>query len=164
MTRFVIPVLCSLVMFGAGRAEAQDFTASAADGVAALTPSITAAAPAAAETSAVGAAILAPSRARPASLLALYGGFAALQAYDAYSTLAAVKAGGVELNPVLGGVANRPAAMIALKSAVTVASIAAADRLWKKGRKKHAVVMLAATSAAMTVVAINNHSVLQKLR
>jgi hypothetical protein len=164
VTRFVMTVLCSLVVFGAGRAEAQEFNAMATDTVAALTPSIAVAATAAAETAAVGMAVEAPPARRPASLFALYGGFAALQAYDAYSTLAAVKAGGVELNPVLRGVAKKPAAMIALKSAVTVASIAAADRLWKKGRKKHAVVMLAATSAAMTVVAINNHSVLSKLR
>jgi hypothetical protein len=163
VTRFVMMVLCSIVVFGAVRAEAQEFNASAADTVAALTPSIAVAATAAAETAAVGMAE-APSTKRPASLFALYGGFAALQAYDAYSTLAAVKAGGLELNPMLGGVARKPGAMIALKSAVTVASIAAADRLWKKGRKKQAVVMLAATSAAMTVVAINNHSVLKKLR
>src|SRR5688500_4804527 len=141
--------MCSLVMFGAVRAEAQEFNASATDTVAALMPSISVAATAAAETAAVGMAVEAPSTKRPASLLALYGGFAALQAYDAYSTLAAVKAGGVEMNPMLGTVAKKPAAMIALKSAVTVASIAAADRLWKKGHKKQAVVMLAAATAAM---------------
>jgi hypothetical protein len=164
VTRFVMMVTCSLVMFGAARAQAQEFDALAADTVASLTPSIAVAATAAADTAAVGMAVEAPSVKRPASLLALYGGFASLQAYDAYSTLAAVKAGGLELNPMLGAVAKKPAAMIALKSAVTVASIAAADRLWKKGRKKQAVVMLAATSAAMTVVAINNHSVLKRLR
>jgi hypothetical protein len=163
VTRFVMMVMCSVVTFGAVRAEAQEFNASTDAGVA-LTPSIAVAATAAAETAAVGMAVEAPSTKRPASLFALYGGFAALQAYDAYSTLAAVKAGGLEVNPMLGEVAKKPAAMIALKSAVTVAAITAADRMWKKGRKKHAVVMLAATSAAMTVVAINNHSVLKTLR
>src|SRR5512146_3281363 len=50
--------------------------------------------------------------ARPMALPALYAGSAALQAFDAYSTLRALRLGATEANPVMTGVVGNPAMFI----------------------------------------------------
>jgi hypothetical protein len=56
-------------------------------------------------------------------LPALYVSLSALQAYDVYSTLTAVRSGAVEANPFMKGVVGNPTAFVALKAGVTGASI-----------------------------------------
>ncbi len=97
-------------------------------------------------------------------LSALYASFAGLNALDAASTLHALKHGAVEANPLLGGIAGRPAALWAVKSGVTAASILAAEHLWKEGHKRKAIGLMIATNGVMTAVAAHNASVLRGLK
>jgi hypothetical protein len=106
---------------------------------------------------------LAPTT-RPALLLPLYAGTIALQAYDGYSTLTAVHANGVELNPVVGGITGHPAMFIAVKGASAALSIYASERLWKTGHRGQAIATLLVTNAVMTAVAVNNARVLGSIR
>jgi hypothetical protein len=92
-------------------------------------------------------------------LPALYVSFAGLNAYDAASTIDAVKHGAVEANPLLSGMAARPAALWAVKGGVTAVSILASERLWRRGQKRQAVVLMAITNGIMAAVAANNASV-----
>ena len=76
---------------------------------------------------------------RPSALPALYVASAGLQGYDAYSTLTALKHGGVEANPFMKSVVKHPAAFVALKASVATTSIMAAERMWKNGNRLGAV-------------------------
>ena len=101
---------------------------------------------------------------RPSVLPALYVSLAALQGYDAYSTLKAVKQGAVEVNPMMRGVAGNPAAFIVVRGAATFASIYAAERLWRNDHRVTAIVLMAATTGTMAVIAAHNASVLRAQR
>jgi hypothetical protein len=100
---------------------------------------------------------------RPAALVSLYAGFAALQAYDIYSTSAALARGGREGNPLMVGVAGHPAAFIAVDAATTGLSIYAAERLWRHHHRAKAVALMAISNGVMAVVAAHNASVLRGL-
>lgn len=99
-----------------------------------------------------------------ATLGALYVGFTALQVYDTYSTLAVLGHGGTEQNPVVGGLANRPAAFIAVKSAVTVTSIYAAEALWQQHHRVAAVLLMTASTSVMAAAAAHNSATLRSIR
>ena len=101
---------------------------------------------------------------RPSILTALYGGSAALQAFDAFSTLKALKGGAVEANPLMKGVVGNPGAFIAIKATVTGASILAAEQMWRNNHRVAAIVMMAASNGIMAVVAAHNASVLNGQR
>jgi hypothetical protein len=92
-------------------------------------------------------------------LLPLYASFAALQMLDAHSTIRAVRAGGVESNPMMAGFANKPAALVALKAGVAVSTIALADKFRGRSRVGAIVLMTVLNSAYATVVAHNYRSV-----
>ena len=92
-------------------------------------------------------------------LLPLYASFAALQMLDAHSTIRAVRAGGVESNPMMAGVADKPAALIALKAGVAVSTIALADKFRGRSRVGAVVLMAVLNSAYATVVAHNYRTV-----
>ena len=94
----------------------------------------------------------------------LYGTLAGLQAYDGWSTLSAVQRGATEANPALGGVASNSGAMWAVKAGATVASIYAAERLWRRHRRVEAVVTMVAVNGLMAAVATHNASVLRGLK
>jgi hypothetical protein len=102
--------------------------------------------------------------ARPALLPALYAGSAALQAFDAYSTITALRRGATEANPMMQGVAGRPALFIGVKAAATAASIVAAERLWRQHHQIRAVVLMAVTNGFMAAVAAHNAQVLGSLQ
>ena len=68
---------------------------------------------------------------RPAILPALYASYAALQAYDVYSTKAALARGAREANPLMQGVVKNSGAFVAVKVGAAAAGIVAAERLWK---------------------------------
>jgi hypothetical protein len=101
---------------------------------------------------------------RPALLPALYATSAALQGYDAYSTISALKSGGVEANPVMKTVVKNPAAFVAMKAGVTTASIMAAERLWKTNHRMGAIGLMVASNAMMGMVAAHNSQVLSNLK
>jgi uncharacterized protein DUF5658 len=89
-------------------------------------------------------------------LMPLYASFASLQMLDAHSTLRAMRAGGVEQNPLLRGLADKPAALVALKAGVAVSTIAVADKV--RGRSRvGAIAMMAALNSAYTVVVAHNY-------
>jgi hypothetical protein len=101
---------------------------------------------------------------RPMVLPALYGMSAALQGFDAYSTLSVLKHGGMEANPVMKGITKSPIAFIGLKAGVTAMSIVAAERMWKNNNRVGAIVTMVVTNGLMSAVAANNAKVLSRVR
>jgi hypothetical protein len=116
----------------------------------------------------VGPSFAAPAKVsegltRPATLTALYVSYGALQAYDVYSTRQALASGAREANPLMQGVAGNTSAMVAVKAGVGVATVAAAERLWKTNKPAAIGVMIAGNSVA-AVVAARNARTLGQLR
>lgn len=105
-----------------------------------------------------------PSLQRPLTLPVLYVAAAGLQAYDAYSTLAVLRHGGVERNPVMTGLTKHPVAFVAVKAGVAAASIMAAERMWKNHNRVGAVMTMIASNAFMAYVAANNARVLSQVK
>jgi hypothetical protein len=97
----------------------------------------------------------APKVERPAILPALYATLGAMQAWDVYSTRAAIKAGAVEANASAAPFAGNAGSLLGLKAATTAGTIYLAERMWKKN-KVGAVVMLVAINGATAAVSINN--------
>jgi hypothetical protein len=92
---------------------------------------------------------------RPAGLTALYASYTALQAYDVYSTRQAMARGAREANPLMQGVVGNTGAFVAIKATVAVATIAAAEKLWKTNKPAAIGVMIAGNSVAAIVAARN---------
>lgn len=105
-----------------------------------------------------------PGESRPGILPALYASSALLQALDVKLTLKALSLGAVELNPAMRAVVKRPAAFMAVKAAAASVTILAAERLWRTGRRKTAVVLMAVTTGVMAVVGLRNASVVRAMR
>jgi hypothetical protein len=105
-----------------------------------------------------------PVATRPGSLPILYGTLAALQAYDGWCTVMAVRSGATEANPALAGAASQPTAMLAVKVGATSASIYAAEHLWREHRRMQAVATMIAVNGMMAVVAAHNASVMRGLK
>jgi hypothetical protein len=106
--------------------------------------------------------VAAPSR--PTMLPALYAGYAALQAYDIYSTQQALKRGATEANPLMQGVVGNSGAFVALKAGVAASTILAAEQLWKKDKKAAAIGVMVAATAVSSIVAGRNARTLRQLR
>jgi hypothetical protein len=100
---------------------------------------------------------------RPATLTALYASYSALQAYDVYSTRQALARGAREANPLMQGVVGNTGAFVAMKAGVAVATIAAAEKLWKTNKPAAIGVMIAGNSVA-AIVAARNARTLSQLR
>ncbi len=99
---------------------------------------------------------------RPASnpddrgiLVPLYASFAALQALDAHSTLRALDAGATEANPLMGGIARKPAALLAVKAGVAATTIYLVEKVRVKSRGAAIALMAVLNSAYATIVAHN---------
>ena len=101
--------------------------------------------------------------ARPALLPALYVSYAALQAFDVYSTKQGLARGAREANPLMQGVVGNTSTFVAVKAAVAIGTIVGAERLWKTNKAAAIVVMLASNSVA-TLVAARNARTLRQLR
>ena len=101
---------------------------------------------------------------RPWPLPALYGSSVFLQGYDAYLTLAALKRGASEVNPILKPISGSPVAFIAVKAGLTAASFVGAERLWKDNHRLSAVALMVASNAMMVVVTAHNSAVLQHIK
>ncbi len=95
-----------------------------------------------------------PAR-RPLALIPLYSAFAALQAADVHSTTQALRQGGTELNPLMGGVAGSPKGLVAVKLATTFTTIAATELLWRSHPRAAVIAMAIITSGYGFVVAHN---------
>ena len=105
------------------------------------------------------------SLSRPAALPALYVSYAALQAFDVYSTQQALARGAREANPLMRQVVGNRTAFWAVKATATLATIAAAEHLWRhKRNRKAAIAVLVASNAVAAVVAARNASVLRQGR
>src|SRR5688572_22091569 len=89
-------------------------------------------------------------------LIPLYVSFASLQMLDAHSTMRAMRAGGVEQNPMMRGLADKPAALVALKAGVAATTIALTDRM-RHRNKVGAIVLMAALNSAYAVVVAHNY-------
>lgn len=100
---------------------------------------------------------------RPAALTALYAGYGALQAYDVYSTRQALARGAREVNPLMQGVVSNTGAFVAVKAGVALATIAAAEKLWKTN-KPAAIGMMIASNGVAAIVAARNARTLGQLR
>jgi hypothetical protein len=150
---FLVFVLSFLVVM------ANPFVAAAADQPARPTDSATPIADsvASATQSPIGQRFTTLPRAnrRPASLVALYASFAALQIADGVSTFSALKSGGVEANPTMKAMTSNRAAFFAFKAGASAASIYMTERLWKKNRKAAVVSMIVLNSVYATIVAHN---------
>jgi len=97
------------------------------------------------------------SPSRPAALPPLYVSYATLQAFDVYSTQQALARGAREANPLMQPVVGNPTAFWAVKATATIATIAAAEHLWRQKRnRKAAIAVLVASNAVAAVVAANN--------
>jgi len=101
---------------------------------------------------------------RPAALTGLYASYAALQAYDVYSTRQALSRGGREANPLMQDVVGNTGMFIALKAAVAAGTIVAAERLWKSDKKVTAIAVLVASNGVAAIVAARNARTLRQLR
>lgn len=122
------------------------------------------------DTNAAGATptITVPSRisrslSRPVALPALYVSYAALQAFDVYSTRQALARGAREANPLMQGVVGNTGAFVAVKAAVAVATIFAAEHAWKDNKAAAIAIMVASNSVA-AIVAARNARTLRQLR
>jgi hypothetical protein len=166
MRRLLLSVLSATLLTAAVAAAEETPTAAltAPAGSAAAATLAQASQLALARPLAPSATFAAPRLRRPLVLPALYVGAAALQAYDAYSTLRVLQAGGVEANPVMRTLVKSPVAFVALKAGVTVASIAAAEKLWKQQHRVGAIAVMVASNALMGAVAAHNASVLRQVR
>lgn len=92
---------------------------------------------------------------RPAALPVLYLTLGAMQAWDIYSTSAALHAGAKESNPAAAPFVGNARSMIGLKAATTASTIFFAERLWKTN-KVGAVVMMMAINGASAAVSMRN--------
>jgi hypothetical protein len=101
---------------------------------------------------------------RGSVLPALYVSLAALNAYDGYSTNRGLARGAKEANPFMKGLASNSAALWAVKGAAAGASIAVAERLWRKHRRVEAIAVMVVSNGMMAVVAARNASVLRQVR
>jgi hypothetical protein len=102
-----------------------------------------------------GATLLGPKGGVPGRMKALYVGFGVLQALDAQTTFQALERGGVERNPLLAPLADRPAALIAVKAASTAGTVYLLERLRKRSPRAALVTAAAINAAYVTIVASN---------
>lgn len=100
---------------------------------------------------------------RPAILPALYATLGVMQAWDIYSTRAAMQAGAREANPTAAPFTGNVVSMLGMKAATTVGTIFFAERMWKKN-KVGAVIMLVAINGATAAVSMQNMRNAKRLR
>jgi hypothetical protein len=154
---WVAPFLTAFLVLTPGAVTAQTSLVGASD----LTVAVVPAAP---HAVAPPTPIQLRAEARPSVLPSMYVSLAALEGYDAYSTLTALKQGAAEANPMMRGVVGNPAALIAVKSAATFASIYASERLWRQHHRRAAIALMVVTNGTLAVLAAHNASVLRGQR
>ena len=98
---------------------------------------------------------------RTGLLLSMYATCGILQAYDGYSTIKAAASNHVELNPMMAPLAQHPALVVAAKAAMTVATIAAAENLWRNHHHGQAIAMMVVSNGLMAAVGAHNAMLLR---
>ncbi len=101
---------------------------------------------------------------RPGALMPMYAMSFALQGYDAWSTLSALRAGGREANPMMQSVVGSPVAFTAVKVGTAAATFLASERLWKTHHRTAALAVMAVSNIGMSMVAVNNARALSSLK
>jgi hypothetical protein len=94
---------------------------------------------------------------RPKALVPLYVSLGSLQAMDIHSTTRALGRGAVEANPLLKSVVGHPLALAAVKIGGSVALVYAAEKMWKKKKRKAAVIYMLAMNAGLAFVVQHNY-------
>ena len=102
-----------------------------------------------------------PAPSRPGILIPMYVGLIGLQAFDGYSTIHGTGSGGSEENPLVGGLADRPAAFWTIKAVSTVTTIYFAERLWRDRHKTQAIALMVVANVTMGIVAARNATFLR---
>jgi hypothetical protein len=98
---------------------------------------------------------LPPEMKRPNLLPALYVGFGVVQAWDIYTTRAALKSGASEMNPIAAPFAGSTGKMIGLKAATGAATIFFTERL-RKQNKVAAIAVMAGVNSGLAMIAARN--------
>ena len=93
-----------------------------------------------------------------AALRSLYASTAIMQGLDVHSTMAVLKHGGGEANPIMGGLVKNKAAFIGVKAGVAAGTILAARQIGKRN-KVAAIVTLVAINSAYAFVVQHNYRV-----
>jgi hypothetical protein len=96
-------------------------------------------------------------------LVSLQAATVVTQMLDAHSTVQALNAGGVEANPMMGGLVQNRAAFIGVKAAMSAGVVYLTHRL-AKDNKVAAIVASAAVSSAYLMIARHNYKVAAGLR
>jgi hypothetical protein len=81
--------------------------------------------------------------------------FVGLQALDAHSTFQGLARGGREANPLMRGVAESPAAFVAVKAGATAGTIYLTEKLWKRNKAAAIATMIGANVAYGLIVSHN---------
>jgi hypothetical protein len=95
---------------------------------------------------------------RPSWVMPMHIVTAVMQGLDAHSTYKALNSGGVEGNPMMSGVANKPGAFTAVKAGVTAGLILATEHMAKK-HPKRALITAIAINSAYAMIAAHNYRV-----
>jgi hypothetical protein len=102
---------------------------------------------------------------RPPPLVPLYVAFVTAQTLDVHSSRLAISRGGVEMNAVMReALTNRPWLAVAVKSGVTAGVMVGSERLWRRNRRRGAIVLMAAVTALQLGVDAHNYRVAAQLR
>ncbi len=96
---------------------------------------------------------------RPGLLMPMYVSLGALHAVDLRTTLIGRRGGAREANPLAGTTAR----LIAVKAISLVATIAVAERVWKK-KPAAAIALIVAANFAYAAVVVHNYRVIQQQR
>jgi hypothetical protein len=104
-----------------------------------------------------------PAWASKPTRLSLLAAFAALQALDVVTTTKAMNHGGSESNPLVGGMASKPALFISVKAVLTLWTAFATNKLANSGQAKAATITLLAGDAAYAYVVAHNAQVIRQL-
>jgi hypothetical protein len=90
------------------------------------------------------------------ALVPLYLSYAALQALDLHSTVRALDAGGIEMNPVMRGASGNPAALVAVKAGLAASTIYFVEKMRAKHRRA-AILLMTALNSAYAAIVIHNY-------
>ena len=96
-------------------------------------------------------------------LISLQAATVVTQMLDVHSTFQAVNAGGVEANPVMGGLVNNKAAFIGVKAGISAGIIYVTHKV-AKDNKMAAIAASAAINSAYLMIARHNYGVAQASR
>lgn len=104
-----------------------------------------------------------PTPKRPVVLIPLYGAYAGLQMADAATTMTVLGRGGREANPLMVSLTRHPAAFFAMKAGIAGAAIFSAERMWREGKRKSAVMLLVGSNLVVGAIVEHNRRVINQI-